>query len=726
MNFKKKIKGKILIIDHYLENLDFLDRILTEKGYEVNKVTNSKIALMIIKTEAPELILLNIVMPEIDAYQLCKQLKNNPKTASIPIIFMNSIDETIDKIKVFEVGGADYITKPFQVEEILVKIHHHLTLLQLQRQLEKQNQKLQQSQNDLLAITNNMSNGIIIADGRKKIIFLNAATEKLLGTSEEDLRGKQIKLNLQLKQQEIKIKHYSGKKLILKVKKQEIIWHNNLAYLIILINISKYKQNEMALFQAKKAAEAANFTKSSFLASMNHELRTPLNAILGFTQLIYNDPTLDIKKQEYIKIIHDSGKYLLSLINKILEMSKIEVGKLKVIEKNFDFYSLLSQLEEMFQEEAKSKGIELSFSGYTQALRYLKTDEEKLGQILVNLLNNAIKFTSEGKVSLTIKSKPNQEDNLSTKQKIIISFEIEDTGLGIEATEIDKIFKVFEKTIVAQNSQKGTGLGLAISKKYAEALGGDLTLTSTVGKGTIANLYLPVEIPFLKEISFCNNCSFTLKLPFNEKKNRILVIDHNKENSDLLLDSLTKVGFQVKVANNEIDGITLWESFMPNLVLIDILIPKMEVSKMIKRIRAKEKTSCTKIIAITVNGIEDDLTKNIKTEYDDLISKPWREEILLQKIAQHLQIEYIKVEKGVSDLSSSNTPLIELKPSDLEVMPTQWRMNLNHFAAAADCEEIAILLDKIPEKHEKLKEKLNFLLNNFLFETISDLTKNKF
>ena len=206
MNSRKNFKGKILIVDSNLDHLKLLDKMFIGQGYQVRQAINSKMALRIVNAEPPDLILLGIWIPEINGYQLCKHLKKNPKTASILVIFMGDSNRKNDYIEAFKVGGIDYLTTPFQKEEILVKIKHHLTFVQLQNQLEKSNRNLQDWKKPLSIFLNYISDGIIIADGTKKIIFLNSATTKLVGRSQKELIGKKIKLNLKLKQQEIQIK----------------------------------------------------------------------------------------------------------------------------------------------------------------------------------------------------------------------------------------------------------------------------------------------------------------------------------------------------------------------------------------------------------------------------------------------------------------------------------------------------------------------------------------
>jgi signal transduction histidine kinase len=244
--------------------------------------------------------------------------------------------------------------------------------------------------------------------------------------------------------------------------------------------------------RAEEAAQAANRAKSIFLANMSHELRTPLNAIIGFSQLINRSSTLHSEHQENLDIITRSGEHLLTLINQVLDLSKIEAGRTTLNETKFNLHRVLRDLEDMFQLKAKDKGLQLLFDFSSDVPRYVHTDEVKLRQVLINLLNNAIKFTCEGSVSLKVKNESEQQrtHNIDAQavsrkvQKTTITFEVEDTGAGIASDELDSLFEAFMQTKTGQQSQEGTGLGLTIAHSFVQLMGGEMTVTSYVGKGT--------------------------------------------------------------------------------------------------------------------------------------------------------------------------------------------------------------------------------------------------
>jgi PAS domain S-box-containing protein len=257
----------------------------------------------------------------------------------------------------------------------------------------------------------------------------------------------------------------------------------------------------IAAFQDIAKRRQAEIAKSTFLAQMSHELRTPLNAILGFAQLMGNSSYLPSEHQENLNIIARSAEHLLTLINQVLDLSKIDAGRMTLNEANFDFYRLLNDLENMFQLKAHNKGLHLLFDRAVEVPQYVRTDEVKLRQVLVNLLSNAIKFTKAGSVSLKVKSKSEQQttNNIDAQtasrrvQQTIITFQIEDTGVGIAPDELDNIFKAFVQVKADRKFQEGTGLGLTIARSFVQLMGGDISVSSQVGKGTIFKFDITVS-----------------------------------------------------------------------------------------------------------------------------------------------------------------------------------------------------------------------------------------
>ncbi|HEY9641605.1 MAG TPA: PAS domain-containing protein, partial [Coleofasciculaceae cyanobacterium] len=341
--------------------------------------------------------------------------------------------------------------------------------------------------------------------------------------------------------------------------------------------LSQTQQQAEELKAAKEAADAANRAKSEFLANMSHELRTPLNAILGFTQIMNRDDSLPSRYQQHVSIINRSGEHLLELINDILEMSKIEAGRIALCEEDFDFHQFLSTLEDMLQLIAVSKGLQFVVQQDPNVPRYIRTDQGKLRQILINLLGNAIKFTDEGQVTLRVQTLPDQfaaapQADPSPLDAIhTLYFAVEDTGPGIAPEEMKDLFIAFKQTQVGMKSGQGTGLGLPISQRCVRLMGGEITVESIVGQGTTFSFNIPVQLAQLGwKVSQQQQ---VVGLAPNQPAYRILVVDDNLNSRLLITNLLSPLGFEVEVATDGLEAVARWETWRPHLIWMDMRMP---------------------------------------------------------------------------------------------------------------------------------------------------------
>jgi PAS domain S-box-containing protein len=488
------------------------------------------------------------------------------------------------------------------------------------------------------------------------------------------------------------------------------------------------RQNH-ALEKAKLEAEAANRAKSQFLSKMSHELRTPLNAILGFTQVMAHDEALTTEHQDYLGIINRSGEHLLDLINDILSMSKIEAGQITLNEHRFDLYQLLDSMEEMLRFKASSKGLELIFERAPDIPQYIQTDESKLRQVLINLLGNAIKFTQIGYVRLHVclatedwYTGDNQEHFSHLDSQTLI-FEIEDTGLGIASDELGSLFDPFVQTQTGRRSMEGTGLGLPISQQFVRMLGGDISVRSTLGRGSTFTFDIRVNVVDQADEKPISHCQRVLSLEPNQPSYRILVVEDAAVNRKLLVKILESVGFEVRTAANGQEGIALWESWSPHLIWMDVVMPVMDGCEAAQRIKQTPQGQDTVIIALTASAFEEQRAAVISAGCDDFISKPFQREELLGKMAQHLGVRYIYEQPQPMATRPSSTRHQPLTPEALRVMPASWVFNLHQAALYADDELMHELIEQIPAEHNGLRQALRDLLDNFLIEQIINLTE---
>ncbi|MEM1170491.1 MAG: PAS domain S-box protein [Cyanobacteria bacterium P01_H01_bin.35] len=482
--------------------------------------------------------------------------------------------------------------------------------------------------------------------------------------------------------------------------------------------IIEHKQAEIELKNAKEAAEAANFAKSNFLASMSHELRTPLNAILGFSQLLARDDSLNADQIEQIEIINHSGEHLLNLINDILSMSKIEAGKVTLKEDLFDLYDFLQHLQNLLNLKASEKGLELLFELADDLPQIITADEGKLRQIIINIIGNAIKFTSQGKISLSV-------CNSDSSGKI--KFAITDTGPGIEESEIDALFEPFVQTTTGRKSIEGTGLGLPISREFIQLMGGEISVSSQVGKGTNFTFEIiakvPEELREIREKETSSNRQKIVSLETNQPSYRILVVEDVKENSQLLLELLEPLGFQIQIAENGEEAISLWETWQPHLIFMDIVMPVMDGYEATKIIKQTTLGKATTIIALTANAFDENRDAILAAGCDDFIAKPFSVNLLLEKLDNHLGINYL------SENCPSNyiavKPKTKLTKGSLSMMSDEWLEQLHFAALSMNEHQINELIQQIPETEVKLINGLKNLVENFRLDVILELIESE-
>ncbi|MCP2727306.1 ATP-binding protein [Symplocastrum sp. BBK-W-15] len=493
----------------------------------------------------------------------------------------------------------------------------------------------------------------------------------------------------------------------------------------IIYDLSERKEAEKTLKIAKDAAESANRAKSAFLANMSHELRTPLNAIIGFAQLMDRDIALTPQQREFLAIINRSGEHLLNLINDVLEMSKIEAGRIILNPAPFNLHYLLQTLREMFQIRTKAKKLSLEFDIAPNLPQYIITDEGKLRQVLINLLGNAVKFTQTGGIILRAKS-------YSTPHSL--NFEIEDTGRGIAPFEIDNLFQPFVQANSGIQAREGTGLGLTISRQFVQLMGGDINLTSTPGKGSIFRFNIQITLANPVETAAkVTNKTRIIGLAQDQPEYRILIVDDRQENRDLIAQLLNIVGFQTRTAPDGEIAIAIWQEWHPHLIWMDMRMPIIDGYEATKYIKAKSGERLenseihprhkTVIIALSASAFDEQQTNILAAGCDDFVRKPFQEQVIFEKMAEHLGVKYIHATQP-DDTETGQNPqskIPNLTSADLTVMPTEWIEELHQAATEVDADKITQLIEQIPKTHHTLVTGLTQLLQKFCFDEILEL-----
>ena len=493
----------ILVVDDTPANLEWLEIILKSADYAVRSLPNGMLGLQSALTEPPDLILLDIKMPGMDGYEVCVQLKADPRTREIPVIFISALRETEDKVRAFAVGGVDYVGKPFEAEEVLARVDTHLRLRALQT----------------------------------------------------------------------------------------------------------------GLSAAKERAEAANRAKSTFLANMSHELRTPLNAVLGFAQLIAMDTGLSGKNRGHLDAIRQSGGFLLELINDMLDLAKIEAGRFECRAESWDTQTFFKDLSMMFSARAESQDLFFHYRESPPLPPVLHSDPRRLRQIAVNLLGNALKFTRQGGIVLHTGFNENK-----------LFLEVTDTGPGIPAEMLEKIFEPFEQAGDSMQKNRGTGLGLSITRRLAEMMDGTVTVSSTVGTGSTFRAEVSAQAMAAASVVHLDSVHAPAVTGYRRSDGgepvRILVCDDVTNNREPLAGILRGLGFVVLEAENGGQCLDIARHDRPDAVLVDLYMPEADGFEMVHALRELPEFQNTPVIAVSADAFAETREHSLAAGCDDYLAKP--------------------------------------------------------------------------------------------------------
>jgi PAS domain S-box-containing protein len=471
--------------------------------------------------------------------------------------------------------------------------------------------------------------------------------------------------------------------------------------------------SEQALQKAKEAAEAANRAKSAFLANMSHELRTPLNAILGFTQLMHRDQSLNIKQREQIDIISRSGEHLLALINDVLEMSKIEAGRMTLDETSFDVHTLLDDLADMLTMKASNKGISIQVESAPEVPKFIRADEGKLRQVLINLLSNAVKFTSQGGIVLRVGC-PLKD---SSDQ---LRFEIQDSGVGIPPDKLGSVFDAFVQVLSGQQDTEGSGLGLAISQQFVKLMGGEIVASSELNVGSVFSFEIPVKQSSAQEIVVDTPNRKVVGVKSAHAGYRILIAEDHQESRQLLVELLEPFGFEIRQAANGLEAIEQWQRWQPHLIWMDMQMPLKDGYDAIRHIKKTPEGADTVIIAITASAFEEDREIILKEGADDFVRKPFQDGLIYAKLAEHLSVEFLYEDVEVNSVPAQYTvPEDILTPQALSQIPEHLLLNLSQAAIQADMLKIEALIEAIHIHNPRVAAVFDEFANDFKYDKIS-------
>ena len=783
------------------------------------------------------LVLSDYIMPDIKGDELLRRIhERSPDTLTIMLTGQADLEALSNAIKYAKLYR--YIPKPWQNEDlkltVVEAIHSYLQDQKLTDEILKRqevneelklvNEALSASESRLSQFLEALPVGVSVYNPDGSIAYFNQTAGELLGADTiSESTAEQLAATYQLyvantdelyppdnlpilralkgefvKVDDVEIRQ-DGKIIAIEINTTPIFdASGNIAYAIAAFqDISDRKQAEKILAdyqrtleaqiderteqlqQAKQAAEAANKAKSTFLANMSHELRTPLNSILGFAQIMEPSSNLTVENQENMRIIRRSGEHLLTLINEVLDLSKIEAGRMTIDPKNFDLYRLLDDLQDMFQLRALSQELQLLFQREDGVPQYVRTDDIKLRQVLINLLSNAIKFTQTGEIILRVRKletsgfcdlldrptacfdtttsirnfalnstdfamvKLMEEPEGLTVPGFWLQFEIEDTGVGMAPEELGNIFKAFVQTASGQKNQKGTGLGLNISSQFVRLLGGEIVVESQLEVGTTFKFEIPVGAVYAADIPREQINREVIGLEPNQPCYRILIVDDRQDNRQLLVKMLSPLGFELQEATNGREAIEIWKNWHPHLILMDVRMPVMDGYEATKEIKASilqreqqqqengemnistPESPIPKIIALTASTIEGRRSFALLVGCDDFISKPFRKTEIFDTLSKHLGVKYVYSNStefiSTGDRNNLSACLSNAALARLPKLPAEWINNIKQVIRSADFDLISRTIEEIRDAHPEFAAILQGHLDNFDYQKIFNL-----
>jgi PAS domain S-box-containing protein len=627
-----------------------------------------------------------------------------------------------DEFKILQEAFTSMIQKLLHTRSELYKSKEQLELRVAER-----TEELSEANSELNAIFASMSDVVLQLNDKGRYLKIAPTSPDLLYQPADNLIGRTLHEVFPQDQADLFLEHIQGSlesqqtlnfEYALDIKGKEV-WFDGVIspmstsqIVFVARDITIRKQFENQLQQAKEKAETANQAKSIFLANMSHELRTPLNAILGFSQIMNNSQNLNSDQKVNLQIINRSGEHLLSLINNILDMSKIEAGQITRNESDFDLVLLLDDVKNLFTVQVGNKGLILPIDLSPDMPRFIKSDEAKLRQILTNLIGNAVKFTKNGGVTV----RASLDAKNSNKNTIALWFEVTDTGSGIAESDLKQLFDPFVQAPAGQNSLEGTGLGLPISRRFAHLMGGDIKVFSQVGKGTTFRFSIIVQDGNPENITVASR-ERIIGLKSKEEV-RVLIVDDTDSNRHLLRQLLAPIGFIVKEAKNGQEAITLGKKWHPHLILMDIRMPVMDGYEATRQIKNDSANYNTILIAISASVFEEKKDDALSAGCDDFIAKPFKDSEIFDIIQKHLGLEYvfkktIQTEKSILEDTTRLFPVGKIKN-----LSSGWKKEMKQAIEQVNMEQMHTLIEQVRERNQDLADAIQTKIDQFEYEKV--------
>ncbi|MBD2112170.1 MULTISPECIES: hybrid sensor histidine kinase/response regulator [Cyanophyceae] len=456
--------------------------------------------------------------------------------------------------------------------------------------------------------------------------------------------------------------------------------------------------------RAEAAAMVANRAKSEFLANMSHELRTPLNGILGYSQVLKKHQTLTEPQRQGINVIHRCGEYLLTLINDVLDLSKIEARRMELHPEVFHLPRFLENVVEICRIRASQKQISLTYEMISSLPEYVYADEKRLQQVLLNLLGNAVKFTEAGQVSLKVgpaqawlpRRDPEADREGAADSADLIRFEIVDTGVGIAPEQLAQIFDPFHRTPEAGQHTEGTGLGLAISRQLVQLMDSDICVSSNLGQGS--RFWFDLDLSTTQPGETSSLTTGQVIVGYGGDRRTVLVVDDKEYNRAVIIDFLAPLGFQLLEATNGQEGLAQAVQHQPDVVLVDLVMPLMDGFEMTRRLKQIPALQTTVVIAISASVMEFDYHQSQAACCDDFLPKPIHEPALLEKLQLHLGLEWLYDPIAPTPLPSAPTQFSTFPLSPTAIPPASELDTLLNLALMGDLKGVVVHAERIEQQ----------------------------
>jgi len=485
---------------------------------------------------------------------------------------------------------------------------------------------------------------------------------------------------------------------------------------MISVMAEAMKRARSSAIKAMEEAESANSAKSVFLSNMSHELRTPLNSVIGFSRIMQSAPNLPEEHKQYLGIINHSGEHLLNLINNVLDISKIEAGRVELAEDHTDLHQLIHEMRSMMSVQAVEKDLVFLVQQSPALPRYIIVDQGKLRQVLINLIGNALKYTGSGQVIL--RAAVVKED---TSQEARVQFEIEDSGSGISEEDKARIFTPFVRVSDLSPAASGTGLGLAISKQYVELMGGRISVESEPDKGSLFSFEIPVTISPMEQAPTELRHERITGVADGQPRYRLLIVEDQQENLLLLRKLLEPLSFDLIEAHNGLEALELFEKWHPHLIWMDIRMPVMDGLEATRRIKSTKAGASTKIVALTAHALEAEQAEIQAAGCDEVIRKPYKDSEIFEAMARHLGIRYLYEDEQVTPPGSDHA----LRPEQLVVLPVELIRELHQAVLELNTARIHELIGGIVLHDAAIAGQLEALVQNLEYDRLLNVLEDK-